>query len=192
MIDRCCQTAEPSNPPAGGSNYSVPSDDLSDAMADAADAADAVFEYDDARAWFAAARAASFAEPLAVEVWVFAESLSEVLLVEHRWRGWVPPGGAVEPGETPRAGAQRELLEETGLAVQLLPRPAAVCVRSYHPDWELTLGLSYAAIVPRSIEPVGEDGQPVAWKRLESDWPSMFPDDRVRMQRYLSWLADDG
>ncbi|MEE4361078.1 MAG: NUDIX domain-containing protein [Pseudomonadales bacterium] len=30
---------------------------------------------------------------------------------------WAPPGGRLEPGETPRAGAVRELAEETGLRV---------------------------------------------------------------------------
>jgi ADP-ribose pyrophosphatase YjhB (NUDIX family) len=29
---------------------------------------------------------------------------------------WCPPGGALEPGESPRDGALRELAEETGLA----------------------------------------------------------------------------
>ncbi|MFH8658540.1 NUDIX domain-containing protein [Streptomyces afghaniensis] len=72
-------------------------------------------------------------EPLAAEVWVFDEALTRVLLVHHRWRGWVPPGGRVEPGETPREGARRELFEETGIEVELLPQPAAATVRSYRP-----------------------------------------------------------
>jgi len=36
----------------------------------------------------------------------------------------------VEPGETPRQAARRELLEETGLEAELLAQPAAVSVRS--------------------------------------------------------------
>ncbi|WP_244305575.1 NUDIX domain-containing protein [Kitasatospora cheerisanensis] len=88
----------------------------------AADAASAAAEYDDARRWFAAERARGWVEPLAAEVWVFDPALTRVLMVRHRHRGWVPPGGAVEPGETPREGAARELREETGLAVRLLPR----------------------------------------------------------------------
>ena len=43
-------------------------------------------------------------EPLAAEVWVTDPAFGHVLLVKHRVRGWVPPGGKVEPGETPRAG----------------------------------------------------------------------------------------
>lgn len=82
--------------------------------------------------------------PLAAEVWLFDENLEYVLLVKHRWRHWVPPGGTVEPGETPREAAARELREETGLRVPLLALPAAVAVRSYHQEWSPTLALSYA------------------------------------------------
>ena len=46
-------------------------------------------------------------EPVAAEVWAFDESFTHVLLVRHRWRGWVPPGGRVEAGETPREAARR-------------------------------------------------------------------------------------
>ena len=109
------------------------------------DAGQAVAEFDGACEWLAAARQGPM-EPLAAEVWVFDEELSRILLVKHRWRRWVPPGGRVEVGETPREGASRELLEETGLRVELLPEPAAVAVRSYHPDHSVTLGLLYAAV----------------------------------------------
>lgn len=155
-----------------------------------ADAQSAVFEYDDACSWFSSV-ASDFSEPLAAEVWVFDPTFSQVLLVRHRWRGWVPPGGAAERGEAPREAAVRELAEETGLEVDLLPRPAAVAVRSYHPDWSVTLGLSYAVVVDPVSQVAGEDGQPLAWKPLGDAWESVFADDRDRMLGYAAWLAQE-
>jgi 8-oxo-dGTP diphosphatase len=47
-----------------------------------------------------------------------------VLLVQRAggpWRGlWSLPGGHIEPGETARAAAVREVREETGLSVEIL------------------------------------------------------------------------
>ncbi|WP_433446471.1 NUDIX domain-containing protein [Streptomyces sp. CA-142005] len=153
------------------------------------DAEQAIAEFDGAGQWLAAARQGPM-EPLAAEVWVFDKDLARVVLVKHRWRGWVPPGGKVEAGETPREGAARELVEETGLRAELLPEPAAVAVRSYHPDWPVTLGLSYAAVVDAMASFVPEAGQPVAWKRLDEGWESCFPDDLSRIRLHAAWLAD--
>ncbi|SNT33578.1 NUDIX domain-containing protein [Actinacidiphila glaucinigra] len=128
-------------------------------------------------------------EPLAAEVWVTDPRLEYVLLVKHRVRGWVPPGGKVEPGEGPRAAAARELFEETSLQAELLDQPAAVAVRSYRADWSPTLGLSYAAIVGRDVPLRGEQGQQAAWFRLDAEWDSVFPDDRGRIRAHVNRLA---
>jgi 8-oxo-dGTP diphosphatase len=152
------------------------------------DAEAAAFEYDNARTWFESVMP-DFDEPLAVEVWIFDPNRQRVLLVNHRWRGWVPPGGAVEPGETPRDAAVREALEEVGLTVELAPEPAAVAVRSFRHDWAPTLALSYTAVAPPSAIPQGEAGQEPAWFDLATKWSSVFNDDRQRM---LNFLAHSG
>jgi 8-oxo-dGTP pyrophosphatase MutT (NUDIX family) len=46
---------------------------------------------------------------------------NHILLVNHKRIGaWVPPGGHVEPDEMPEETVVRELLEETGLHVEVL------------------------------------------------------------------------
>jgi 8-oxo-dGTP pyrophosphatase MutT (NUDIX family) len=50
-----------------------------------------------------------------------------LLLVRLSYRErWGVPGGLLKRGEDPRAAAQREVLEEVGLAVRLLGEPAVV------------------------------------------------------------------
>src|SRR6185437_245535 len=45
------------------------------------------------------------------------------LLLKHPKLGkWLPPGGHVEPNETPPECAKREAREETGLRVELIPQ----------------------------------------------------------------------
>ncbi|GIF51574.1 8-oxo-dGTP diphosphatase [Asanoa ferruginea] len=152
------------------------------------DVANARVEYDDVAAW-AAAAGASPVDPLGAEVWVFDAELSQVLLVSHPWRGWVPPGGQVEPGETPREAARRELREETGVDVELLARPAGACVRSFHPDKPTTLSLSYAAFADPAAPLEAEPGQPAAWMPLGQSWETGFPDDPARIREHAQWLA---
>ncbi|MBB5867443.1 8-oxo-dGTP diphosphatase [Allocatelliglobosispora scoriae] len=152
------------------------------------DVGNARVEFDDVDGWLAAV-GASPADPLGAEVWVFDTSLSQVLLVLNPWRGWVPPGGKVEPGEAPREAARREPLEETGVDAELLARPAAASVRSYRPGMPATLGLSYAAIVDIATALVAEPGQPAAWKNLDHPWEGSFPDDPSRIRQHGRWLA---
>ena len=182
------ESSQPQNEDTGG--FLMPDDAaLTPVLVAAlADAQQAVVEYDGACAWLLSV-ASEFTDPLAVEVWVLDPALTQVLLVEHQWRGWVPPGGAAKPGENPRDAAARELLEETGLRVPLLERPAAVTVRSYHPNWPATLGLSYVAVVETFIPVVAEPAQQVSWTPLAQPWMSSFADDRARIGNYAAWLA---
>jgi 8-oxo-dGTP pyrophosphatase MutT (NUDIX family) len=59
-----------------------------------------------------------------VAIFVTRRTRSEVLVVHRSPTGggyWHTIAGGVEPGETPLAAAQRELLEETGLDAALAP-----------------------------------------------------------------------
>jgi 8-oxo-dGTP diphosphatase len=152
------------------------------------DTARAEAEFDDARAWLERALTGPM-DPIAAEVWAFDEAFEHILLVNHRFRGGVPPGGTVEPGETPRDAACRELFEETGILTGVLDVPAAVTVRSYRPGWTPTLGLSYAAVVDGSLPLTGESHQPVAWIPVDHDWQGAFPQDRPTIRAYARQLS---
>lgn len=52
---------------------------------------------------------------------VFVMQDDHVILHPHARLGiWLPPGGHIEPGELPDEAAVREVLEETGIAVELV------------------------------------------------------------------------
>lgn len=144
------------------------------------DARRAVAVFDDAVRWLDGVVGGPM-DPIAAEVWVFDEAFERVLLVRHRWRGWVPPGDRVEPGESPRAAARLELAEETGVVLDVWEVPAAVAVRSYRSDWEPSLGLSYAAVADPLVPLRGESHQPAAWWPLSCGWESVFPEDRPQI-----------
>ncbi|WP_432041817.1 NUDIX domain-containing protein [Streptomyces cadmiisoli] len=153
------------------------------------DARQARIEHDNALEWLLRPEAPR-SGPLASEVWVFDNALTHVLLVRHRWRGWVPPGGKVDPGETPREAARRELFEETGVRAEILATPAAVSVRSYHSDWSPTMGVSFVAVIDRRTPLAPEDGQPAAWLRLDEPWEGYFSEDRLRMSQCTGWISE--
>ncbi len=137
-------------------------------------------EFDDAHAWLVRALVGPV-PPVCAEVWVFAPDLEHALLVRHRWRGWVCPGGTVEHGESPRAAAIRELHEETGLRAEVSGLPTASWVRSYRTGWSPVLGLGYTAVVDRGLPVSGEAGQPASWFPLNRPWEGVFPEDRERL-----------
>lgn len=122
------------------------------------------------------------------EVWVYDRSLTHVVLVEHPWRGLVPPGGAVEPGETPREAALRAVVELTDLEPTLLDVPASATTRSYRSGWAPTLCMAFAAVMGGRPELAGPAGHPVVWHELRPGWSSWFPGDAQRIRAFARAL----
>src|SRR5687768_1467458 len=118
---------------------------------------------------------------LATDVWVFSPDHEQTLLVCHPMRGWVMPGGHVEPGETVRTAAAREVAEETGLAIHEHElRPIAL---HWGPG---KLGMSYTAEVDPDEPLAGEPQQPARWWSLDDEWPSTYPHDRDRLRHHVA------
>ena len=162
------------------------------------DAHDAVWDVNRARSLLVTA-ASGGAGPVGVlltDVWVFDPTLTQVLLVDHRRRGWVMPGGHVERGETVRAAAVRELHEETGVRAGLFDTPAQVSVSDpkTSPNGHLhrTFSISYAAVIDTGTptRPEPDHGSAVGWHPLSSTWTSVYPHDRERLARHARWLRD--
>ena len=64
---------------------------------------------------------------------LFRDRSGRVLLVKPRYKaGWDLPGGYVEPGESPKQAAAREVVEELGITPQI--GPLLVVDWAPHPD----------------------------------------------------------
>ncbi len=75
------------------------------------------------------------------------------LLHRHRKLAmWLPPGGHIEPDEDPVQAVLREVREETGLDVALLPQP--------HPVDGFAVPRQLAAPITVLVEDIDEPGRP--------------------------------
>lgn len=106
----------------------------------------------------------------------------KTLLLKHRKLGmWLPPGGHVEPGETPDEAVRREVLEETGLEIDFVeaPRPPAMDderVTSLHqpqrvqveaiPNHDHHLDLVYFTAARPGREASTDEGHEMRWHSL--------------------------
>jgi 8-oxo-dGTP pyrophosphatase MutT (NUDIX family) len=81
---------------------------------------------------------------------VFVVHAGRVLLHPHIKLGlWLPPGGHIEPNELPDEAALREVEEEAGIAIDLLPDPDQPVDRPDQPR-QLTrpVGIQLETIAP--------------------------------------------
>ena len=90
-----------------------------------------------------------------------------VLLIHRRrepHRGlWVAPGGKLEPGESPHEGAVREILEETGLRIELPQLRGVITEISARPDYQWLLFLFRADRREASGEARASDEGELVW-----------------------------
>ena len=116
---------------------------------------------------------------LATNAWVFDPTGTQLLLVRHRVLGWVNPGGHLDDGETPIAGAARELAEETGItSLRREERPGLVRANVFpargdapaHIHWNL----HHLFVADPAVPLTPEEGSPVAWFPVDR-----LPDGRV-------------
>ncbi|CAA9392128.1 MAG: Adenosylhomocysteinase [uncultured Rubrobacteraceae bacterium] len=135
---------------------------------------------------------------------VFVVRDGEVLLHWHRKLGmWLPPGGHIERDELPDEAALREVLEETGVEVELagerrgdvedpvqLHRPAGVQLENIGPGHQ-HIDLIYFAR-PRGPSAIRDEyaADRVGWYPPE-DWDGMAVNAEVRgwCERALASLA---
>jgi 8-oxo-dGTP pyrophosphatase MutT (NUDIX family) len=124
---------------------------------------------------------------------VFVVRDGKVLLHWHRKLGmWLPPGGHIERDELPDEAAVREVLEETGVEVDLvgerredvedpvqLYRPAGVQLEDIGPGHQ-HIDLIYFAR-PKGPSEIHDEFSPdkVGWYAPE-DWDGMAVNDEVR------------
>lgn len=89
-----------------------------------------------------------------------------VLLILHRRLGhWLPPGGEIEPGETPAEAALRELREETGLVGRLPPIsdidgvPPGLLGYEEHPAGSKGLHMNFVFVADVDTDVVTSNGE---------------------------------
>lgn len=110
-------------------------------------------------------RSPIYENPVPANCLVTVDDLERVLLVKRSVdpkRGfWCLPGGFMEMGETPEAGALRELMEETGLSGKI-DRLLGVTVNP-SPRYDTVLMIGYLVRSYNGAPIAGDDADAVGW-----------------------------
>ena len=109
-----------------------------------------------------------------------------VVLMKHKRLGiWLQPGGHIDPGETPWAGARREAYEETGLEVEFAGGSPELVHVDVHPGGRGHTHLDLRYLVEAAdVDPQPPEGesQEIAW----FDWDAAV--ERADDERLKSLL----
>ena len=134
---------------------------------------------------------------LCVNAWILDPDMRAVVLVEHPRFSWTNPGGHLIAGETPSAGAAREVLEETGLVGRLAIEVPVAIVATLIPAVSRPTGdlpahmhytLTYAYLAERDATLGGEAGQRVQWFNLDEPLPEGFFGDNWHVHGHVERL----
>jgi len=114
----------------------------------------------------------------------------EVLLCRSRnGRHWVPPGGTLDPGETLSEAAEREVLEESGLRVQI---DRLIALQEHRPPGrqehlvEVIFLARPLAELPAQSPGAVESGGPTS-----RPWAAWFVQDPDGPRREVRWTTRD-
>ena len=100
---------------------------------------------------------------------------------QHLAGYWEFPGGKIEPGESPRMGLDREILEELGVVVDAAE--PFLQVRHSYPEKVVLLD---CWLVSRfSQQPEGRDGQEIRWVPIDRLSEFEFPPANVEIAEKL-------
>lgn len=103
-----------------------------------------------------------------------------VLLIERGWNPhkgqWALPGGHVDPGETSRAAAARELGEEAGVhaAPEELTQVGVFDAPDRDPRGRYVTVAYHLTVIPGTITEAGDDATRAEWWPLNSLPPLAF------------------